>query len=212
MRKIWGSADEKEEDITKELAEQLQANDLLNNIQGSIKALDNSINFYADINTITCSELNRLLREMDVRMQHAKISLNDPDYDPTIHLRINSYGGEIFAGLSTVDVIRSLRTKVYTYVEGAAASAATMISIAGKKRFIGKNSFMLIHQLSSVCAGTFERLEDEQSNNRRIMGLIKSLYKEYTKIPMRELDNILKHDLWFDASTCLKYGIVDQII
>jgi len=209
MRKYWGS-DEMEEEV-KEAPMQLPTSDLLNS-QGSIKVLDNSVNFYADIAGITCAELNRILRELDVRMQHAKITMNDPDFDPTIHLRINSYGGEIFAGLSTVDVIRSLRTKVYTYVEGAAASAATLISIAGKKRFIGKNSFMLLHQLSSVCAGTFERLEDEHENNKRIMNSMKSLYKEYTKIPMKELDQILKRDIWFDANTCLKYGIVDAII
>lgn len=211
MRKIWGS-DEKEEEVGKDLGENLQMADLLNVPQGSIKSFDNSINFYADISSNSCAELNRLLRDVDIRMQHAKISLNDPSFEPTIHLRINSYGGEIFAGLSTVDVIRSLKSRVYTYVEGAAASAATLISIAGKRRFIGKNSFMLIHQLSSVCAGTFERLEDEQANNRRIMGLIKNLYKEYTKIPMKELDVILKHDLWFDSATCLKYGIVDEVL
>jgi ATP-dependent protease ClpP protease subunit len=209
MRKYWGS-DETEEEV-KDAPMQQPTSDLLT-AQGSIKVLDNSINFYADIASITCAELNRLLRELDVRMQHAKITMNDPEFDPTIHLRINSYGGEIFAGLSTVDVIRSLRTKVYTYVEGAAASAATLISIAGKKRFIGKNSFMLLHQLSSVCAGTFERLEDEHENNKRIMNSMKSLYKEYTKIPMKELDQILKRDIWFDANTCLKYGIVDAII
>jgi ATP-dependent protease ClpP protease subunit len=199
-----------EDDDVKELPPQLPTADMLTS-QGSIKVLDNSVNFYADISSMTCSELNRILRELDIRMQHAKITMHDPDFDPTIHLRIHSYGGDIFAGLATVDVIRSLRTKVYTYVEGAAASAATIISIAGKKRFIGKNSFMLIHQLSSVCAGTFERLEDEQENNRRIMTSIKSLYKEYTKIPMKELDNILKRDIWWDAATCLKYGLVDCI-
>lgn len=209
MRKYWGS-DEMEEEV-KDAPMQQPTSDLLT-AQGSIKVLDNSVNFYADIAGITCAELNRILRELDVRMQHAKITMNDPQFDPTIHLRINSYGGEIFAGLSTVDVIRSLRTKVYTYVEGAAASAATLISIAGKKRFIGKNSFMLLHQLSSVCAGTFERLEDEHENNKRIMNSMKSLYKEYTKIPMKELDQILKRDIWFDANTCLKYGIVDAII
>lgn len=211
MRKIWGSEEKEEEILTKEMLQQINASELLN-IPGSIKSLDNSIHFYTDINSSSCAELNRILRELDVRMQHAKISFNDPDFDPTIHLRINSYGGEIFAGLATVDVIRSLRTKVYTYVEGAAASAATLISIAGKKRFIGKNGFMLIHQLSSFCVGTFERLEDEQANNRRIMGLIKSLYKEYTKIPMKELDLILKHDLWLDSQSCLKHGLVDVII
>jgi ATP-dependent protease ClpP protease subunit len=211
MRKIWGSDEPGDESSLRELSQQIQASDLLIP-QGSIKSFDNSINFYADISAQSCSELNRLLREIDIKMQHAKISLNDPDFQPTIHLRINSYGGEIFAGLATVDVIRSLKSKVYTYVEGAAASAATLISICGAKRFIGKNSFMLIHQLSSVCAGTFERLEDEQANNRRIMNSLKSLYKEYTKIPMKELEGILKHDLWLDAPTCLKYGIVDGVI
>jgi ATP-dependent protease ClpP protease subunit len=209
MRKHWGMTED-EEDF-KDLPSQAPTSDLLTS-QSSIKVLDNSVNFYADVSSITCAELNRILRELDIRMQHAKITMGDPDFDPTIHLRINSYGGEIFAGLATVDVIRSLRTKVYTYVEGAAASAATLISIAGKKRFIGKNSFMLIHQLSSICAGTFERLEDEQENNRRLMTSIKNLYKEYTKIPMKELDGILKKDLWFDSATCLKYGLVDAII
>lgn len=210
MRKYWGS-ENNEETEHRDAPPQSPTSDLLNS-SSSIKLLDNGIHFYADVLNVTCSELNRLLRELDVRMQHAKITMNDPDFDPVIHLRINSYGGDIFAGLSSVDTIRNLRTKVYTYVEGAAASAATLISIAGKKRFIGKNGFMLIHQLSSVCAGTFERLEDEQENNRRIMNSIKSLYKEYTKIPMKELDNMLKHDLWFDAQTCLKYGLVDQVI
>jgi ATP-dependent protease ClpP protease subunit len=209
MRKYWGS-EENEEDL-RELPQSLPTSDLLLP-SGSIKVLDNSIQFYAEISGSTCSELNRLLRELDTRMQHAKITMNDSSFDPTIHLRMHSYGGDVLAGLASVDTIRSLKTKVYTYVEGAAASAATIISIAGKKRHIGKNSFMLIHQLSSVCAGTFERLEDEQENNRRMMNTIKSLYKEYTKIPMKELDNILKRDIWFDAATCLKYGLVDEVL
>ena len=124
----------------------------------------------------------------------------------------SSYGGDMFAGLSTVDTIRSLKSRVYTYVEGAAASAATLISVSGTKRFIGKNSFMLIHQLSSISAGTFEQLEDCQENNKRLMTLIKSIYKQYTKISMKELEAILKHDLWMDSASCLAQGLVDAII
>jgi ATP-dependent protease ClpP protease subunit len=44
------------------------------------------------------------------------------------------------------------------------------------------------------------------------MSAIKSVYKEYTKIPMKELDAILKRDLWFDSSTCLQHGLVDVIL
>lgn len=209
MKRIWGLDNQDEE--YREIPQQIPTSDLISQY-GSIKFLDNTIHFYADVTSMSCSELNRMLRELDTRMQHAKITMNDAEFDPKIHLRIHSYGGDVLAGLASVDTIRSLKTKVYTYIEGAAASAATLISISGNKRFIGKNSFMLIHQLSAVCGGTFERLEDEQENNRRMMNTIKSLYKEYTNIPMKELDVILKRDIWFDSATCLKYGLVDVVL
>jgi ATP-dependent Clp protease protease subunit len=208
MRKIWASEEGGGREY-KEVPTQ-PTSDLLTN-DTSIRTLDNTIYFYSDISVVACSELNRLLREVDIRLNQAKFSMDNETFEPIIHLRINSYGGDVLAGLSTVDTIRSLKSHVYTYVEGAAASAATLITVSGKKRFIGKNSMMLIHQLSSVCSGTFERLNDEQQNNRRIMDLIKSIYKQYTKIPMKELETILKRDLWLDSDTCLKYGIVDKI-
>jgi ATP-dependent protease ClpP protease subunit len=105
-----------------------------------------------------------------------------------------------------------LKSKVWTYVEGNAASAATLISIAGSKRFIGKHSLMLIHQLSAFACGTFEQLKDEHENNKRLMDIIKSLYKQYTKFPMKDLEAILKRDIWLDSSECLKYGLVDEVI
>lgn len=208
MRKIWASEEGGGREY-KEVPTQ-PTSDLLTN-DTSIRSLDNTIYFYSDISVVACSELNRLLREVDIRLNQAKVSMDNETFEPIIHLRINSYGGDVLAGLSTVDTIRCLKSHVYTYVEGAVASAATLITVSGKKRFIGKNSMMLIHQLSSVCSGTFERLNDEQQNNRRIMDLIKSIYKQYTKIPMKELETILKRDLWLDSDTCLKYGIVDKI-
>jgi ATP-dependent protease ClpP protease subunit len=44
------------------------------------------------------------------------------------------------------------------------------------------------------------------------MKTIKDYYKEKTKIPASELDEILKHDVWWNAKKCLKYGLVDAII
>jgi ATP-dependent protease ClpP protease subunit len=45
-----------------------------------------------------------------------------------------------------------------------------------------------------------------------MMKNIKNIYKEYTKIPMKKLNEILKHDLMWDAKTCLEYGMIDEII
>jgi len=173
------------------------------------KVVENNIYFYGDITESNALELNATLYELDKKLTVTNVFLN---IKPVINLRINSYGGSLFAGLATVDVIRNLNSEVHSYIEGAAASAATIISVACNKRFIGKYSKMLIHQLSSGSYGKYTELEDDMENNKHLMSTIKEIYKEYTRVPMKKLDEILKHDLWFDSKTSLKLGLVDDIV
>jgi len=180
-------------------------------ISSSIKVVENTIFFYADVTEQSALDLNCTLYELDAKLKNTYNFLG-PDFVPHIKLRINSYGGSVFAGMAIIDTIRNLKSEVHTYIDGAAASAATIISVVGKKRFIGKNSFMLIHQLSSGSYGKFSEMEDDMENNRRIMKMIKDIYKQYTKVPMKQIDEILKHDLWFDSSKCLDLGLVDEVL
>lgn len=175
---------------------------------GVTRVVENNVYFYGDITEQNALELNSILYDLDRKLAATCLFL---DAKPVIHLHINSYGGSLFAGLATVDVIRNLRCEVHSYVEGAAASAATIISVACAKRTIGKYSKMLIHQLSSGAYGKYTELEDDMENNKHLMQTIKTIYKEYTKVPMKKLDEILKHDLWFDCNTCLELGLVDEI-
>ena len=55
-------------------------------------------------------------------------------------------------------------------------------------------------------------LKDSMKNNQLLMDTIKDMYSERTKIPKKKLVDILKHDLWWDAKTCLEYGLVDEVI
>jgi len=176
---------------------------------GAIRAIENNVYFYGDVTESNALELNSTLYAVDKKLEVSGAFL---DVNPIINLRINSYGGSVFAGLATVDTIRNLNSDVHTYIDGAAASAATMISASGTKRFIGKYSKMLIHQLSSGMYGRYTELEDDMENNKHLMETIKSIYKEYTNVPMKKLNEILKHDLWFDASTCKELGLVDEIL
>jgi|TARA_R100000700_G_C3176149_1_gene151055 ATP-dependent Clp protease protease subunit len=177
---------------------------------GSVtKAVENNLYFYGDVTESNALELNAALFELDKKLSVSNVFL---DIRPIINLRINSFGGSLFAGLATVDVIRSLNSEVHSYIEGAAASAATIISVACDKRYIGKYSKMLIHQLSSGTYGKYNELEDDMENNKHLMATIKEIYKEYTRVPMKKLDEILKHDLWFDSQTSLKLGLVDDIV
>jgi|TARA_R100000315_G_scaffold62424_1_gene43908 ATP-dependent Clp endopeptidase proteolytic subunit ClpP len=201
-----------QEESAEEQQEQPTPQYIINASPGSsgavTRVVENNIYFYGDISEANALELNSALYEMDKKLSVTNVFL---DIKPIINLHINSYGGSLFAGLATVDVIRNLKSSVHSIVEGAAASAATIISVACKKRSMGKYSKMLIHQLSSGTYGKYNELEDDMENNTHLMETIKSIYKAHTNVPMKKLNEILKHDLWFDSKTCLELGLVDEI-
>ena len=131
---------------------------------------------------------------------------------PPIKLHINSYGGSVFAGLAALDHIKNSKIPVETIIDGCAASAATMMSVVGSHRSIHRNSCMLVHQLSGAMWGKFQEMQDDMENSEMLMKKIKKIYEEHTRIPKKQMDNILKHDLWWEAEKCLEYGLVDEII
>jgi len=175
----------------------------------SVESHDNVIMFYGEVNEENAKSLNKALRQMDKDLQVVKVKYG---VEVPIKLYISSYGGSIFAGFSTVDTIKSLGTPVHSYIDGAAASAATLISVVADKRFIHRNSFMLIHQLSSMMWGKYEEFKDEMENLDLLMARIKEIYKEHCSIPKKELTEVLKHDLWLDSAKCVKWGLVDEIV
>ena len=154
--------------------------------------------------------MNKKISELETK---AITLSNNLDTDtPPIKIFINSGGGSIVSGVSSMDTILRCKVPVWTYVDGFAASAATFMSVVGSHRFMSRNSYMLVHQLSTSFWGTYANFEDEKQNVDLMMKNIKNVYKEYTKIPMKKIDEILKHDLMWDAKTCLEYGMIDEII
>ena len=171
---------------------------------------ENKIYYYANVNRESVAELNKKIGELESKSLTLGHNLDiEP---PTLKLLINSGGGSITAGISSMDTILRCKVPVETYVDGFCASAATFISVVGGRRFMSRNSYMLIHQLSSSLWGKYSEIEDEKKNLDLMMETIKNVYKEYTRVPMKKLDEILKHDLLWDANNCLKYGLVDEII
>jgi len=176
-----------------------------------IESFNNDVYFYSEVNRPNNLTLNKKIDSLAIKYINFATSLGVKNEVP-IKLHINSYGGSVFAGFSSVDYILNSRVPVYTIVEGCAASAATLMSVVGHHRTINKNAFMLVHQLSAGGWGKYEELKDDMLNNELLMKKIKNIYEEYTLIPKRKLNEILKHDLWWDAKTCLEYGLVDEII
>jgi len=175
-----------------------------------IEVEENHIYFYCPVMERESLELVRILRRLDIEMKYLGDRVGLPE-NPPIHLHIQSPGGDIFSGLNICDVITSCKTDVYTYIEGSAASASTMISCCGTKRFITKNSFMLVHQPQMMFSGKHDEFIDEIENQKHIYAAVKQIYLDRTKMSDDVLAEMLTHELWLPATRCKELGLVDSI-
>jgi len=170
---------------------------------------NNNVYFYAEITRETISKLNVLLREAEEYciLTSYKLKIEIP-----IYLHLFSNGGDIYSAFFAIDTIRLSKVPVYSIIEGATASAGTMISIICKKRFIQPNAYMLIHQLRSEFWGKMNEIEDEFQNLTKLMERVAQMYKDHSTLSEKKLKKLLKRDLWLDATEALKYGLVDELM
>jgi ATP-dependent Clp endopeptidase proteolytic subunit ClpP len=176
----------------------------------NLYTMNNNIYFQDEISFETADSLKKELREMEEHLVNvaSKYSMDAP----AIRLHITSGGGSVIAANSIIDCMSELKVPVHTIVDGFAASAATLISIHGSKRYIKKNATMLIHQVRSGMWGKMAELDDDYKNIKKTHEKIKDMYEEKTNLARKDLVKILKHDLDWDAEECLEKGLVDEII
>lgn len=195
----------------------------------------NSIYFNGCISTKSMSSLTIKLLSMEQNILKKKKSLKrkiddmktlDKDKDfvdyeeqieiniqpKPIMLYITSDGGLVYQVFGAIDTIKSMKVPVHTICKGFVASAGTLLSLAGTKRYITENSYMLIHELSTGHWGKFTHLTESFENSKQLMNHIKSYYLAKTKITAEELDEQLKKDISWNAEMCLEKGLVDEII
>ncbi len=179
------------------------------NMTNDIYREENRIYFYTDVDRTTISRLNILLREAEEYCVIMGLRLRLESVP--IYLHIYSNGGCIYSAFSAMDLIQSLKVPVYSVIEGATASAGTLISVVCEKRLIRPLGHMLIHQLSGSCWGKMSEMTDEYNNLKDITMKIKDLYLQYTKLSSKKLEVLLHHDLWLDAKQSITYGLADEI-
>lgn len=177
----------------------------------NLYTIDNNIYFQDDIDYDTVSELNREMREMRSRLLQMSRDFNiDP---PPIKLHLTTNGGLVHAALSAIDCINEMDgVEVHTIVDGYVASAGTLISVCGDKRFIKRNAVMLIHELRSEMWGKMSDMEDEMKNLKKMSEAIRDIYLQNTKLKRADLSRILKKDINWESHECLEKGLVDEII
>jgi ATP-dependent Clp protease, protease subunit len=175
-----------------------------------IIVMDNKIYFYTDITGATILKLRTELQKM-INSHEIFAIKNDCNPLP-IKLYINSCGGEVSSALIIVDLILKSKVPIYTIIEGEAASAATLISVVGHKRYITEHSHMLIHQIRGGIWGKMTEFEDEMKNMKMYSEKLIKIYKKYTNLTEEKLTKILKKEREWSSKKCKKYGLVDEII
>lgn len=169
-----------------------------------------TLHFYGAVTEESCFQLTYALEELNKRAKHQKVVY--PQLTPTISLHIQSGGGSLMPTFYVCDTIKKIETPVDIYVDGFAASAASLMTVCGNNRYMTRNSAMLIHQLTGATSGKFNELKDEMTNLNFFMNKVKNIYLENTKLNSTILEELLASDVWLDAETCLAYGLIDKII
>jgi ATP-dependent Clp protease, protease subunit len=169
----------------------------------------NHVYFNDDITTETAFALNRELRNADMQSRLLAVTLNIEPQPVVLHITTN--GGCIHSAFTVIDTIKSLKAEVHTVVEGFVASAGTIISLAGEKRLIAPNAYMLIHELRSGVWGKMSSLEEEYDNLRKIADHIVDYYVENTRLKKKDLKVILKKDVIWNAEESIAKGVVDEV-
>lgn len=118
-------------------------------------------------------------------------------------VRINSCGGNAFEGAAIHAILSAHRGKVTTVVEGVAASAASIIAMAGSERIIAPGSLMMVHDPAGLTIGTAEDHDDTAAMLRTLAGSMASIYSAATGRPVTEHLAEMSAETWLTADDAL---------
>lgn len=129
----------------------------------------------------------------------------------TIHLRINSPGGDVFAARSMEQAIREHKSNIIAHIDGYAASAASYVALAADSVLINEGGFFMIHKAWTLAWGN---ADDLLKTAELLEKIDQSLVNTYVKETRQETDQIaqwMKDETWFSAQEAVDYGFADAI-
>ena len=130
-----------------------------------------------------------------------------------VTVRINSGGGDVFAAHAIHNQLVSYKGRVTVVIDGLAASAATIIAVAGDRIIMPSNALFMIHNPAiglSDYYGADELLKAAEALNT-INGSIVAAYRKRCKASAEELAAMMDAETWMGAAECLEKGFVDEI-
>ena len=136
--------------------------------------------------------------------------LNSQSTTKPIHVYINSYGGEVHAGLGIYDVANIIQAPIRTVCIGKACSMGAFLMLMGSERCATENSRIMLHQPSGGCIGTVKSMEIDFEEVKKSKEILYGIVKSKTNITDPEEE--FRNDKWYSAEEALEVGILTSVM
>lgn len=132
-----------------------------------------------------------------------------------ITIRLNSYGGDVIAASLMNTIIRDYPGRVTVQIDGIAASAATIVAVAGDVVRIQETGYIMVHDPSVVFLMAQLNIEDLTRLANALQAIkagIINAYESKTGLSRERLSKLMTDETWMDAQRALDLGFVDEVI
>lgn len=128
-----------------------------------------------------------------------------------INVRINSPGGGVFAGQAIYSSLRRHAAEITIYIDGLAASIASVIAMAGDKVIMPKNSIMMIHNPTLLTWGGADQLRKDAGILDKVRETMIAAYRDKTGLSDEDIIELLDDETWMTAQDAVDWGFADAI-
>lgn len=129
-----------------------------------------------------------------------------------IVLKINSPGGDVFDGVTMFNDLVAHQGDIRVEVTGVAASAASIVAMAGTEIAIAANAFVMIHRAWGVTIGNNEDHTETAALLSQIDGALASTYAARTGQDLEQINAWMRDETWFGATEAIDAGFADEQI
>jgi ATP-dependent Clp protease protease subunit len=130
---------------------------------------------------------------------------------PTIHLRVNSPGGSVFAARAIEQAIREHKSTVIAHVDGLAASAASFLIMAADSIEMAPGAFLMIHKAWTIAYGNSEDMTKTATLLDQIDGSLVKTYAARTGQTPETIISMMADETWIDAENAVGLGFADGV-
>jgi ATP-dependent Clp protease protease subunit len=129
----------------------------------------------------------------------------------TIHVRINSPGGDVFAGQAIGAALERHSARVIAHIDGLAASAATAIACSCDEVLMAEGAMYMIHRAWTIAMGDCNDFMETAALLEKVDGTLASCYAEFTGKPVAEISKMMDAETWFTAEEALAAGFANAL-